>query len=49
MNASEFGCGAGHQLAITATKAGWELRDFTTLTQSKKKCRQVLSFLRGEA
>ncbi len=49
MNASEFGCGAGHQLAITAAKAGWELKDFTTLTQSEEKCVQVLMFLRGEA
>ena len=49
MNASEFGCGAGHQLAITAAKAGWELKDFTTLTQSEEKCVQVLMFLHGEA
>ena len=49
MNASEFGCGAGHQFAITAAKAGWELEDFSTLTRSEKKCRQVLQFLRGEA
>ena len=49
MNASEFGCGAGHQLAITAAKAGWEIEDFTILTQSEKKCREVLLFLRGEA
>ena len=47
MNASEFGCGAGHQLAITAAKAGWELTDFTSLTQSEDKCRQVLTYLRG--
>ena len=49
MNASEFGCGAGHQLAITWAKVGGELKDFTTLTQSEEKCRQVLSFLRGRA
>lgn len=49
MNASEFGCGAGHQLAITAAKAGWELEDFSVLTRSEKKCRQVLAFLHGEA
>jgi hypothetical protein len=49
MNASEFGCGAGHQLAITAAKAGWELEDFSTLQKSEKKCRKVLQFLRGEA
>lgn len=49
MNASEFGCGAGHQLAITAAKAGWELEDFSTLQKSEKKCREVLQFLRGEA
>lgn len=49
MNASEFGCGAGHQLAITAAKAGWKLDDFSTLTRSERKCRQVLQFLRGEA
>lgn len=49
MNASEFGCGAGHQLAITAAKAGWELADFSVLQKSEKKCRQVLQFLRGEA
>ena len=49
MNASEFGCGAGHQLAITAAKAGWELDDFSMLQKSEKKCRQVLQFLRGEA
>ena len=49
MNTSEFGCGAGHQLAITAAKAGWELEDFSTLTRSEKKCREVLQFLRGEA
>ncbi|OHA23918.1 MAG: hypothetical protein A3B11_00370 [Candidatus Taylorbacteria bacterium RIFCSPLOWO2_01_FULL_44_26] len=49
MNASEFGCGAGHELAITAAKVGWELTDFSELTQSEDKCRQVLSFLRGRA
>lgn len=49
MNASEFGCGAAHQLAITAAKAGWELEDFSILTKSEKKCREVLQFLRGEA
>jgi len=49
MNASEFGCGAGHQLAITTAKAGWELEDFSVLTRSEKKCREVLQFLRGEA
>lgn len=49
MNASEFGCGAGHQLAITAAKAGWELEDFSILTRSEKKCREVLQYLRGEA
>ena len=49
MNASEFGCGAGHELAITAAKVGWELKDFSALTQSEEKCRQVLSFLRGHA
>jgi hypothetical protein len=49
MNASEFGCGAAHQLVITAAKAGWELEDFSTLQKSEEKCRQVLQFLRGEA
>ncbi len=49
MNASEFGCGAAHQLAITAAKAGWEISDFTILTQSEDKCAAVLSYLHGEA
>jgi hypothetical protein len=49
MNASEFGCGAAHQLAITVAKVGWEIADFTTLTQSEEKSAQVLLFLRGEA
>lgn len=47
MNASEFGCGAAHQLAITAAKVGWELKDFSALTQSEEKCRQILSYVRG--
>lgn len=49
MNASEFSVGAAHELVITAARAGWELSDFTTLTQSEDRCRQVCAFLRGEA
>src|SRR3989344_2273539 len=49
MNASEFGCGHGHQLAITWAKVCGELADFTTLSQNPKKCQQVIAYLRGEA
>lgn len=49
MNASELSCGHAHELAITTAKAGWELKDFSTLTQSEEKCRQVLFFLRGHS
>ncbi|MES2216445.1 MAG: hypothetical protein V4481_04080 [Patescibacteria group bacterium] len=49
MKASEFGCGAAHQLAITAAKAAWEIEDFSKLTGSRKLCEEVLSCLRGVA
>lgn len=48
MNASEFSVGAAHELVTTAVKVGWELTDFTALTQSEEKCRNVLAYIRGE-
>ena len=47
MKASEFGCGAAHELAITCAKTGWELIDFTTLTQSESLCQTVLGVIRN--
>ncbi len=47
MNASEFGCGHAHQVAITAAKAGWEIADFTALQQSEELCRVVLGVIRN--
>lgn len=47
MNASQFGCGHAHQVAITAAKAGWELEDFTALQKSEELCRVVLGVIRN--
>lgn len=49
MNASELSCGHAHEFAITAAKSGWEISDFSSLTQSEEKCRKVLQYLRGFA
>ena len=47
MKASEFGCGAAYELAITCAKTGWEIIDFTTLAQSESLCQTVLGVIRN--
>lgn len=45
--ASEISVGVSHELAITATKVGFEPKDFATLAHSEDKMSAVLGFLRG--
>ena len=47
MKASEFGCGAAYELAITCAKTGWEIIDFTTLAQNESLCQTVLGVIRN--
>lgn len=49
MKASEFGCGAAHELAITWAKVGGELTDFTALAQSEPLCQRVLGIIRSSS
>lgn len=44
---SDISVGLAHELSITATKVGWEPKDFSDLAHSENKARQVLSYLRG--
>lgn len=46
---SDISVGLAHELILTACKAGFEPKDFTVLTQSENKLRQVLCFARGHA
>jgi len=48
MKAAEFGCGAAHELAITWSKVGGELTDFTALAQSELLCQTVLGVIRDD-
>jgi hypothetical protein len=44
---SDVSVGLAHELTITATKAGWEPRDFAALAHSEDKAREILAYLRG--
>ena len=44
---SDVSVGMAHELVITATKVGWEPKDFADLAHSEDKARQVLNYLRG--
>ncbi|MCR4274484.1 MAG: hypothetical protein NUW02_00315 [Candidatus Campbellbacteria bacterium] len=45
--ASEISVGVSHELAITATKVGFEPKDFATLAHSEDKMAGILGVLRG--
>ena len=44
---SDISVGLVHELAITATKVGWEPEDFAALAHSQEKLRQILTFVRN--
>jgi len=46
---SDISVGLVHELTITATKAGWEPKDFADLAHSEEKLRRILPFVRGFA
>ena len=46
---SDISVGLVHELTITATKAGWERKDFANLAHSEEKLRRILPFVRGYA
>ena len=45
--ASEISVGVSHELAITATKVGFQPKDFATLAHSESKLSEILGVLRG--
>jgi hypothetical protein len=46
---SDISVGLVHELTITATKVGWEPKDFADLAHSEEKLRRILPFVRGFA
>ncbi len=46
---SDISVGLVHELTITATKVGWEPKDFADLAHGEEKLRQILSYVRGYA
>ncbi len=47
MTASEFSVGLVHELVITASKVGFEPKDFAALAHSEEKLSKVLGYLHG--
>lgn len=46
---SDISVGLAHELVITATKAGWESKDFADLAHNEEKLRRILQLIRGHA